>query len=96
MGASPLTDVDDGLLRCMLMLSKESESIRDPAGGAVLTAWSWHHCSCWAVTSWCSAFAIRERECHGTGQEWWDFNMQSGPLLRGAACSVSGRLTIKA
>jgi CHAT domain-containing protein len=38
MGASPLTEFDDRLLRATLMLSRESTANDDPAAGAVLTA----------------------------------------------------------
>jgi CHAT domain-containing protein len=38
MGASPMTALDDGLLRCRLMLAKEPKAVGDLAGGAALTA----------------------------------------------------------
>ena len=37
-GASPMTALDDGLLRCALKLAKEPKAVRDPAGGTILTA----------------------------------------------------------
>ena len=37
-GASPITALDDGLLRCGLRLAKEPEAVRDPACGMILTA----------------------------------------------------------